>query len=194
MIIFYVDDFLVARPNTSLMGEFFHHFQGQYVVKRMGFPEKFVGIQIEYFPELNSAILHQQQYILGLARKYLITDRKVPASPMSKNFDEHEPRENETYDFDYAALVGALLFATVCVRLDICHATGILTRATQNPQVVHFREATRVLAYLKGTAGYGIVLGGASGGVPRTLSVYVDADWAGDPESRRSTAGHMHIF
>jgi hypothetical protein len=45
--------------------------------------------------------------------------------------------------------------------------------------------AKRILRYLKGTLHLGISfkLG------PLTLSAFTDADWAGDPDDRRSTSG-----
>jgi hypothetical protein len=189
MLIFYVDDFLVARPSISFMDIFFNSFGKQYVIRRMGFPREFLGIQIEYFPEYNAAIIHQQNYIDKLAQKYAVNTNRFPTTPMTPKREQPESEGNENFGFEYSALVGALLFSTVCVRIDISHSTGILTRATQNPEPYNFREALRVLAYLKGTSTYGIVLGGAKPGPQRSLSVYVDADWAGDLHTRKSTAG-----
>jgi hypothetical protein len=74
MIIFYVDDFLVSRPTGMLVDGFFGNMQQQYTVRRMGFPSEFLGMQIEYFPEINSAVLHQEKYILGLTRKFGIPE------------------------------------------------------------------------------------------------------------------------
>jgi hypothetical protein len=172
-----------------LVDRFFGTMQQRYTVRRMGFPVEFLGMQIEYFPEINSAVLHQEKYILGLARKFGIPEGRYPHTPLSSKWDQKVQLEVGNHDFQYSALVGALLFATVCTRIDIAHATGILTRATQDPKDMHFREARRVLSYLAGTAKFGIVLGGIQHALPRSLSVFVDADWAGDIESRRSTAG-----
>jgi hypothetical protein len=109
--------------------------------------------------------------------------------------DGHDDEGNhEEFGFQYPTLVGALLFACVCVRIDVAHSTGILARATQNPQPKHFRESVRVLAYMASTATYGIVLGGKTRIQRPSLTTYVDADWAGDIESRRSTAGLVILF
>jgi hypothetical protein len=194
MLCFYVDDFLVATATPQTLNNFFSNIGNQYTVKRLGFPTEFLGMQIEYFPEYNSAILHQQRYINSLAKKFHIGNRKFPTTPMTtQRKDDVEDGDTE-FNFEYSALVGALLFACICVRIDIAHSTGILSRATQDPKPINFRESLRVLAYLEGTDTYGIVLGGKIS-IPRSnLTAFVDADWAGDVDSRRSTAGLVILF
>jgi hypothetical protein len=45
----------------------------------------------------------------------------------------------------------------------------------------------RIMRYLQGTSDYGLLLGRSSGS---DLVVYTDADWAGCPDTRRSTSGY----
>jgi hypothetical protein len=46
----------------------------------------------------------------------------------------------------------------------------------------------RILRYLQGTPDYGLLLRSSSGSDP---FVYTDADWAGCPDTRRSTPGYV---
>ncbi|XP_068329911.1 uncharacterized protein [Pyrus communis] len=55
----------------------------------------------------------------------------------------------------------------------------------QNPMVSHFTAVKRILRYLKGTMDFGISYSKGD----FTLHAFSDADWAGDPNDRRSTTG-----
>lgn len=55
-----------------------------------------------------------------------------------------------------------------------------------DPRESHLALMKRVLRYVKGTLDAGLHIGTSS---PTTLTAYSDADWAGCPDSRRSTSG-----
>jgi hypothetical protein len=55
------------------------------------------------------------------------------------------------------------------------------------PTVTHAGLLKRILRYLKGTVSLGIHLFVAP---TPTITAYTDADWAGCPDTRRSTSGH----
>ena len=56
-----------------------------------------------------------------------------------------------------------------------------------DPREPHNNMLKRILRYLKGTINQGLQLHRTS---PSTLTSYTDADWAGCPETRRSTSGY----
>lgn len=86
----------------------------------------------------------------------------------------------------YQKLIGKLLYLSH-TRPDIGFAVGMLSRFMQKPRETHWKVAHRVLAYLKGTPGQGILLkrGGGLG-----IEVYTDADFAGSIVDRKSTTGY----
>jgi hypothetical protein len=55
-----------------------------------------------------------------------------------------------------------------------------------DPREPHLSLMKRVLRYVKGTLDAGLHIGTSS---PTTITTYSDADWAGCPDSRRSTSG-----
>ena len=56
-----------------------------------------------------------------------------------------------------------------------------------DPRESHFALIKRILRYIKGTMDYGLAL---SRSRSHELVVYSDADWAGCPDTRRSTSGY----
>ena len=81
----------------------------------------------------------------------------------------------------YRNIVGALQYLTFTKR-DIAF---FVHQVMQNPMVSHFTAIKRILQYLKGTMHFGISY---TRGDLR-LKAFSDADWAGDPNYRRSTTG-----
>ncbi|GJT82520.1 integrase [Tanacetum coccineum] len=72
---------------------------------------------------------------------------------------------------------------TGSTRPDITYAVNILSQFVSDPRQPHMDAANRVLCYLKGTPGQGIL-------IPRdgetNLLAYCDSDWLGCPMTRRS--------
>eukprot|EP00253_Pinus_taeda_P035326 PITA_35326 len=92
----------------------------------------------------------------------------------------------------YASAVGSLMYAMVCTRPDISHAVGVLSRFMSKPGKEHWIAVKRVFRYLRGTSDYGLCYQGRPG-LGRVLDIrgFVDADWAGDLDQRRSTSGYV---
>jgi len=89
----------------------------------------------------------------------------------------------------YAELVSSLLCFSTTSRPDIAFADGVLSRFISCPKQDHMRAAKGVLRYLRGTSRLGVIYGGNE-----ALKGYVDADWAGDIDGRRSTTGFIFML
>ncbi|XP_028949353.1 uncharacterized mitochondrial protein AtMg00810-like [Malus domestica] len=66
----------------------------------------------------------------------------------------------------------------------------MLEKFMHNPMDSHVVAVKRILRYLSGTLHYGLQF--QTGKLQ--LQAYSDADWAGDPNDRRSTSGHIVYF
>jgi len=92
----------------------------------------------------------------------------------------------------YASVVGSLMYAMVCTRPNIAHAVGVLSRFMSKLGKEHWTTSKRVFRYLNGTSDYGLCYQG----IPRLDIVldihgFVDAEWAGDMDQRKSTSGYV---
>jgi hypothetical protein len=56
----------------------------------------------------------------------------------------------------YASVVGSLMYAMVCIRPNIAHAVGVLTKHLSKLGKEHWTTIKRVFKYLCGTTSYGL--------------------------------------
>jgi hypothetical protein len=113
---------------------------------------------------------------------------KLSADQCPKTQEEEEDMSH----VPYASAVGSLMYAMVCTRPNIAHAVGVLSRYMSKLGKEHWTTIKRVFRYLHGTSSYGLCYQGRPG-LDRVLDIhgFVDADWAGDMDHRRSTSGYV---
>jgi len=75
----------------------------------------------------------------------------------------------------------------VSTRLDISHAIGVVNRFMENLGEEHWQAVQWVLRDLRGTSDHCIIFNGSEGSVYR----YVDVDYVGDLDKRRSTTCYV---
>jgi hypothetical protein len=85
--------------------------------------------------------------------------------------------------------VGALQYLTF-TRRDIAFSVNQACQFMHNPMVSHVVAVKRILRYLKSTLHLGLHFHPS----PLHLQAYSDADWAGDPNDRRSVSGSLVYF
>nr|XP_021852182.1 uncharacterized protein LOC110791730 [Spinacia oleracea] len=91
------------------------------------------------------------------------------------------------YPKQYCRLVGRLVYLSV-TRPELSYSVHTLAQFLSAPQVLHWDAATRVLRYLKGSPGQGILLSP----MPHiSLTAFCDSDWAACPLTRRSLSGYL---
>jgi len=90
----------------------------------------------------------------------------------------------------YASVVGSLMYVMVCIRPDIAHVVGTVSRFLSNPIRANWNPVKWILRYLRGTTCLKLCFGGDK----PTLVGYTGFDMAGDIDSRRSTSGYVIKF
>ena len=95
----------------------------------------------------------------------------------------------------YRGMIGSLLYLASWTRPDMAFAVSELSRFVSNPGKPHLEAAKRVFRYFKKTLSLGLVYRSSPSEMPpNTLWGYVDSDWAGCPDSRRSTSGFVFML
>eukprot|EP00253_Pinus_taeda_P015319 PITA_15319 len=110
----------------------------------------------------------------------------------AKQCPKTQEEEEDMSHVPYASAVDSVMYAMVCTIPDIAHAVGILSRFMSEPGKEHWTTVKRVFRYLRCTSDYGLCYQGRPG-LDRFLDIrgFVDADWAGDLDQRRSTSGYV---
>nr|XP_051222108.1 uncharacterized mitochondrial protein AtMg00810-like [Lolium perenne] len=91
---------------------------------------------------------------------------------------------------DYRIIMGGLHYLTL-TRPDISYDVQQACLHMHAPRTSHLALVKRVLRYVRGTLEFGLQLHATSS---TALVAYSDADWAGCPDSRRSTSGYCVYF
>jgi len=104
---------------------------------------------------------------------------------------KNELERNQMKAYPYASLVGTLMYAQICTRPDIAYVVGVLGRFQSDLGLDHWRVAKKVLRYLQGTQDYMLTYNRSD-----LLEIvgYIDSDFAGCPNSRKSTSGYIFLL
>jgi hypothetical protein len=85
------------------------------------------------------------------------------------------------------------MYTAICTRPDIAYAVTTLSQYSSNPGPEHWSACKRVFRYLSGTRSYGLVYGNTrDDGVISTG--YSDADYAANPDDRKSISGYAFML
>jgi hypothetical protein len=182
-LLLYVDDIVLTSNSTSFLDGLILQLRKVFDIKDLGPLHYFLGLQVSRTTDT----LHvtQTKYASDLLVKHQMVDSKPAKTPSSPNtrLSLHEG-DLLSDPHGYRSLVGALHYLTF-TRPDISFAVHQVCQYMAAPTTTHLSAAKRILRYIKGTLFHGIAFTPG----PLTLSVYSDADWAGDPDDRRSTSG-----
>ncbi|KAK1626254.1 hypothetical protein QYE76_000569 [Lolium multiflorum] len=164
---------------------------GVFALKDLGTLHYFLGLEVSRSSAGLS--LTQHKYSLDLLHRAGMLECKHASTPMSATdrlsaFDGDPLASEEATE--YRSIVGGLQYLTI-TRPDISFAVNRVCQFLHAPRTTHWSAVKRILRYIRLTASYGLHLHSASS---LGLSAFSDADWAGNPDDRRSTGGYAVFF
>ncbi|XP_026452387.1 uncharacterized protein LOC113352836 [Papaver somniferum] len=191
-LLLYVDDIILTCISTSFISTLFSQLGSNFVMNDLGNLHYFLGIEadMENFPR--SILLTQQKYTLYLFTRSKMLNCKPCNTQVTieKRLSIHDGTPF-TNLLQHRSLVRALEYLTL-TRLDVNFAVNyICLQFMHAPTYFHLLLVKRILSYLKGTIDAGITLSAED---ITSISGYSDSDWAGCPDTRRSTSGFCVVF
>ena len=160
-------------------------------MKDLGPVQTYLGMEVTRNRAKRELYLSQERYIHDILHRFQQTDCKTAETPLAVYHGLILPQPDEEPipgQERYAELLGGIMYTMVSTRPDIAHAVSVLSRfiAEDRHGPTHWKAALRLLAYLKGTTHYKLVLGGTSS----HLVGFSDSSWADDQVDRRSSQGY----
>ena len=184
-LVVYVDDIVITSSDKLGIGKLKVFLQNHFQTKDLGTLKYFLGIEVARSKQ--GVNLCQRKYVLDLLEETGLLGAKPAETPMEPNVklssDTGEVFEDPGR---YRRLVGKLNYLTI-TRPDISFAVSVVSQFMQNPRISHWDAVLRIVRYLKGAPGRGLLY------KPRgKLEVvgYTDADWAGSVNDKRSITGY----
>ncbi|KAM6543936.1 hypothetical protein CsatB_008383 [Cannabis sativa] len=88
----------------------------------------------------------------------------------------------------YTSIVGSIMYLMVCTRPDLCYSVSRVSKFMGKPGPEHWNATKWILRYLRGTMDVGLIYG--KGSEHTNVVGYVDSDYAGDLDTRKSQTGY----
>ena len=136
----------------------------------------FLGIEVAR--NSDGIFLCQRKYTLDIISEIGLLGAKSAGTPLEQNHKLALAANSDLRDpGQYKRLVGRLIFLTI-TRPELSQCVHMLAQFMQQPKDEHWEAALRVVRYLKGNPGQGIILCSDS---DLKLYAYCDSNWANCP-------------
>ena len=193
-LLLYVDDMLIAAKNMSDIEELKKQLNRVFEMKDLGAAKKILGMEIERDRNGGKLYLTQKSYIEKVLERFGMKNAKPVSTPFAAHFKlstSLSPKSDNEKRYmarvPYSSAVGSMMYAMVCTRPDISHVVSVVSRYMACPGKSHWNAVKWILRYLRGTSDACLEFGRSSS----SLVGYVDSDYAGDLDKRRSLTGYV---
>jgi hypothetical protein len=184
LLLVYVDDIIITGTDCGLITKLQQQLHATFHMKDLGQLTYFLGLEVHHRP--NGIFVNQHKYIQDLITLAGLEDTSSVDTPMEVNVkyrkDEGDLLDDPTL---YRSLVGSLIYLTT-TRPDISYVVHQVSQFMSSPRHLHLAAVRRIIRYLRGSPNRGLFF---PTGSSLQLVAYSDADWAGCPDTRRSTTG-----
>ncbi|KAG8501645.1 hypothetical protein CXB51_004727 [Gossypium anomalum] len=193
-LLLYVDDMLIAAKDKGEIRKVKAQLSEEFEMKDLGPAKKILGMEILRDRKTSKLYLSQKGYIEKLLCRFNMRSAKPVSTPLAAHFrlsSALSPQSDDEIKYmshvPYSSAVGSLMYAMVCSRPDLSYAVSAVSRYIANPGKEHWKAVQWILRYLRGTTDVCLQFGRTEDGVIG----YVDADFAGDLDRRRSLTGYV---
>ncbi|CAL8153285.1 unnamed protein product [Prunus armeniaca] len=159
VLLVYVDDIVITGSDLEAISAVQTLLHSTFHMKDLGQLTYFLGLEVHHRP--HGLFLHQHKYSQDLVQLAGLTNTTSVDTPMELNV-KYRRDDGELLEdpTTYRKLVGSLIYLTI-TRPDISYAVHTVSKFMQAPMHLHLS----------------------------VLQTYSDADWAGCPDTRKSTTG-----
>lgn len=184
-ILLYVDDIVLTASDHTFLQWIIDSLKTEFPMTDMGKLSYFLGIKAVFNEK--GLFLSQEAYAQDIISRAGMKDCKPCNTPVDLNSKLSADVGDLVSDpTAYRSLAGALQYLTF-TRPEISYAVHQICLFMHSQRQPHLQALKRIIRYIQGTKSHGLQL--IKGSI-NTLTAYSDADWAGCPDTRRSTSGY----
>ena len=164
-------------------------------MKDFGCARKILGMMIDRDRNRSKLKIHQYSYLHKSVLKFGLSTCKSVSVPLAAHFILSKGQcpsiESEQIQMDnipYSNAIGTVMYSMISTRPDLAYSISLLSRFMSNPSKPHWLALKHLLRYINGSLNTGLCYERRK----NTLDLvgFVDADFAGDRDSRKSTTSY----
>ncbi|KAH9705555.1 hypothetical protein KPL70_011923 [Citrus sinensis] len=176
-LLLYVDDMLIACKEREEIEALKQMLNSEFDMKDLGHAKKILGMEITRDGRKGTMFLSQKKYLEKVLNTFGMNNCKPVITPLASHFklsNQQCPKTSEEKQ----------------EMSKVPYANAVYASLGKE----HWKAAKWVLRYLNGTLDYGLLYGKDRETNEAGLWGYVDSDYAGDLDRRRSQTGYMFML
>nr|GEX75124.1 hypothetical protein [Tanacetum cinerariifolium] len=157
-LILYVDDILLTGNNVTMLQEVKYWLCKCFSMKDLGEATYILGIKIIRDRSKQLIALSQSAYLEKILKKFRMENSKKGYTPMMEKPDYRKSQGVKTPSkvqrmqrVPYDLVVGSIMYAVRCTRLDVAFVQNLCSHFQQNPGEIHWTVVKTILKYLRNT-------------------------------------------
>ena len=202
-MLLYVDDILIACKSKQEIVKLKTILKQEFEMKDLGYVRKILGMEITRDRKNRILTLTQAGYLKKVLDRFGMNDAKSVNTSLAHHFKlsldqcpNSAVEERYMEKVPYASAVGSLMYSMVCTTPDLAYSVSMVSSYMANPGKEHWSALKWILRYIKGSITKGLVFDGLKAECEdsQVLKGYVDADYAGCLDTRKSLSGYVFVL
>jgi Reverse transcriptase (RNA-dependent DNA polymerase) len=196
----WVDDIILCGDSPHDIDNTVNELQKVFEIKDLGEPKLLLGIQIIRDRKAKTITISQRNYINTILERFNYSKLNGVSMPLDPNIilvkrDDTLTPPDPTTVKEYQTKLGSIMYASIGTMPQLAYAVQTLSQFSSNPGPEHMSALKRVFRYLATAkeVEVGIVYGGGRQW-PTDIIGYSDADWASNPNDRKSISGFAFLL
>ncbi|CAI7833300.1 unnamed protein product, partial [Closterium sp. NIES-53] len=190
-VLVYVSDLVFATLDSTTLSFVKEELLRRHTCTDLGELQHYLGLLIIRDMAARTITLTQSHMVEQTLTQFRFPFSSVQLTPLAVDHGLTAPPSDESFESSgpYPELVGCLIYLMTCTRPDLSFPLSVLACfvAPRRHRPSRMAVPKRVLKYVAGTSGMGLVLGGKQ---PVTLTGFLDSSYADYGQTYKSSQGY----
>lgn len=184
----YVDDVIYTSNSETMREAFKESMKLEFAMSDLGKMKYFLGVEV--IQDQEGIFINQKKYASEVLKRFGMEHCNSVRNPTVQGCKLTKEGVGPEVDATlYKQMVGSLRYLTA-TRPDLIYSVNLVSRYMEKPKEQHLLAVKRILRYVQGTMEHGIQYQFNN---KDELMGFVDSDYAGDEDDRKSTSGYVFL-